>query len=899
MMSAVMVFTGFSGLTAMADARVGTHKVLTLGADLTEEEKQTILRFFDVDESEVEVMTITNQDERDHLLGLVPEEQIGTHTYSCALVCPTDSNGIQVTTANMSYVNSEMIASTLSTSGVVNCDVLTAAPFRVSGTGALTGVMMSYEQASGETLDEVKKALANEELVVTNEVGEDVGQNEAILIVNGIKIRVVKDQVKGEEQVKTVVDEVVNNVEVQINEKAAQTGAGEVHVSEENKEKLVDYGTRYAEEDYQYDDVKDTLERVTRNTVEITGISDPVTESFDNTADDTVSDDSILSDVNDDALGDDAGVNSTAVTVGDAEQVTVDVEEKEALPMADADNTQLAYPVREVSLNEIARFTGYEFSPVVGSDRMSAEENSLQAVMDYDGNLLTGYDYARIYYENAVLTVTDADGKKGVLSRNGEVLVPCQYDEIEVKSSYWAIGVMLEQTANADDHDYSALFAEDTYYVISSADLYDLTKPGAAPVRSLTREEVHSINCNIVSGPYFGLGETFYDGEGNQLPEGTQLTYQSPDGDILTLVEQEDEDYNYMRGLSNPQGNPVLSPVYSYIYEGYCGIYSVTQNGKTGLVAAGDNVAVPFEYDSFRSVVFASDVDGTLKSVRSYCPGGYFSAYNEEQYAYVAWGGEVTGVFPVSKDSIDWQGAASSSYIDEQGLYHVYSADNTDSVFPESITGMNPLDSNGISFFWVGRTESGDRYLFDWHGKQMLDATEGSYTMSGDGRYITLQDGEETVIYEVTYTTDQGDLHVLQSGLGTEFGVAREEGTVSGEGSAPETEVKEPETTPAQTETTAAETEVPVTEPETAAEEKETEQSASGAGAYLSSAVILLQSGSQNIDSVKDLVNQAISVLPEGSEAAGILASTISLMDSGSTDTGSMITLLETAKGML
>ncbi len=899
MMSAVMVFTGLSGLTAMADARVGTHKVLTLGADLTEEEIQTILRFFDVDESEVEVMTITNQDERDHLLGLVPEDQIGTHTYSCALVCPTEDNGIQVTTANMSYVTSDMIAATLSTSGVVNCDVLTAAPFRVSGTGALTGVMMSYEQASGETLDEAKKALANEELVVTNDVGEDVGQNEAILIVNGIKIRVVKDQVKGEEQVKTVVDEVVNNVETQINEKAAETGRTTVHVSEENKEKLVEYGTKYAEEDYQYDDVKDTLERVTKNTVEITGITDPVTDSFDNTADDTVSEDSILNDVNDDALGDDAGVNSTAANIEDAQQVSVDVKETEALPMAQADNTQLVYPVREVSLSQIAQFTGYEFNPISGSNRISAEENSLYAVMDYDGNLLTGYDYYRIYAEHAVLTVTDADGKKGVLNQNGEVLVPCKYDEVSVKSSLWAIGIMLEETDDSEDHDYTAVFEADKYFVITSADLYDLTKPGSAPLRSLTREEANLIDCNIYSGPYFGLGGAFYDRELNQLPDVTEIRYLGKDGKILTLIEQEGEDYTYMRGLSDLQGNVVLSPVYNYINEGCSGLYNADKDGKRGLVAAGDNVAVPFEHDSYRSVSITSELDGTPVRLRSYCPGGYFSANDEDQYSYVVWGGEVTGKVPVAYSDIDWQGAAASSYIDEQGLYHIYSADNTDSVFPESITGLNPLDADGIGFFWVGRTENGDKYLFDWHGNQLLDETSGNIEISNDGRYITAGEDDITTVYEVSYKTDNGDLHVLQSGWGTEFNTAEAAAAAANKAAAPETEVTEPETTPSQPETAAAETEAAAPEPETAAEGNEAEQTASGAGAYLSSAIILLQSGVQNIESVKNLINQAISALPDGSEAAGILASTITLMEGGSTDTGSMITLLETAKGML
>ena len=65
---------------AMADAM----KVVTLGADLSEDQKNTMLRYFKVDSSQVQIIYVTNQDERDHLSSYVPLEQIGTRTVSCA-----------------------------------------------------------------------------------------------------------------------------------------------------------------------------------------------------------------------------------------------------------------------------------------------------------------------------------------------------------------------------------------------------------------------------------------------------------------------------------------------------------------------------------------------------------------------------------------------------------------------------------------------------------------------------------------------------------------------------------------------------------------------------------------------------------------------------------------------
>lgn len=45
---------------AMADAM----KVVTLGADLSEDQKNTMLRYFKVDSSQVQIIYVTNQDER-------------------------------------------------------------------------------------------------------------------------------------------------------------------------------------------------------------------------------------------------------------------------------------------------------------------------------------------------------------------------------------------------------------------------------------------------------------------------------------------------------------------------------------------------------------------------------------------------------------------------------------------------------------------------------------------------------------------------------------------------------------------------------------------------------------------------------------------------------------------
>ncbi len=227
------------------------QKVVTLGADLSEEQKQAILRYFGITGQNLQTLTITNQDERNHLGSYVPLEQIGTRTYSCALVNPTASGGIQVKTANLSWVTSNMIASTLSTSGVVNCEVLAAAPFEVSGTGALTGILMAYESAVGTPLDTSKKEVATQELVTTATVANTIGQQQAASIVNETKIQVIQGHVIDEQQIMDIVEEAAEDQDVAL--------------SDDDRALITDLLEKIAEQEYDYDEMKDTLERVENN----------------------------------------------------------------------------------------------------------------------------------------------------------------------------------------------------------------------------------------------------------------------------------------------------------------------------------------------------------------------------------------------------------------------------------------------------------------------------------------------------------------------------------------------------------------------------------------------------------------------------------------------------------
>ena len=287
---------------ASADSR----KVVTLGADLTDQQKQIVMNYFGVSSSEVDILTITNQDEREHLGAYVPIEQIGTHTYSCALVCPTTSGGIQVKTANLDWVTCNMIATTLSTSGVVNCDVIAASPIKVSGTGALTGIIMAYERASGEELDPTKKDLATQELVITGQLADNVGQKEATAIVNEAKTEIISQNITDITIIQNVINEAATN--------------NDALLTQEDLDVLTDLLDKISQEDYDYDEMKDTLDRVEDNVgivdVDELGSSDDAeaaaaaaAEEAENQVD--TEEPSILDLTNDDAFGEEVISGST------------------------------------------------------------------------------------------------------------------------------------------------------------------------------------------------------------------------------------------------------------------------------------------------------------------------------------------------------------------------------------------------------------------------------------------------------------------------------------------------------------------------------------------------------------------------------------------------------------
>ncbi|MBM6738427.1 DUF1002 domain-containing protein [Faecalicatena fissicatena] len=277
--------------TDTSEGNTDSGKVVTLGENLNEEQRASMYEYFGTSPDEVQTIVVTHADEVQYMEGIATDEQIGPTTNSCAYVEPTDSGGIKVKTANLNFVTSAMIASTLTTAGMENCNVIAACPFEVSGTGALTGIIMAYETASGEELDEGQKEAAMEELVTTGDLADSVGQEKATEVIKDVKTEVIDEGLTDPEEIGEAVDNIAED--------------NDITLTDDQRDQVVALMEKISQYDYDVNALKDTLNNLTGDSGVLSNIWNSVKTFF------VGSNDGILSDTNDEALGSDVITDST------------------------------------------------------------------------------------------------------------------------------------------------------------------------------------------------------------------------------------------------------------------------------------------------------------------------------------------------------------------------------------------------------------------------------------------------------------------------------------------------------------------------------------------------------------------------------------------------------------
>lgn len=196
---------------------------LALGADLTDEQKNTVLSLLGVNADEIgnyDVLYVTNQDEKNYLSDYISADVIGSKALSSVVVAKKESgHGILVSTKNITYCTTGMYKNALVTAGISDADVIVAGPFPITGTAALVGAMKAYSNITGEKISENSMDTAVDELVTTGELANSLGDSEqAVQLIAYIKQLVIENHLNTEEGIRKVIDEAEKELEVTLTE---------------------------------------------------------------------------------------------------------------------------------------------------------------------------------------------------------------------------------------------------------------------------------------------------------------------------------------------------------------------------------------------------------------------------------------------------------------------------------------------------------------------------------------------------------------------------------------------------------------------------------------------------------------------------------------------------------
>lgn len=213
----ILLLPIMSIIEVQADAVVG-EVIVTLGENLTEEQKRLILTEMGVSE-EVEPIYVSIEEEVQYLGNYVSRSKIGTRSISSSRITILESGaGITVKTNNIDWVSEAMYANALITAGLTDADIYVTAPFAVSGTGALTGIIKAYEITTEIEIPEEQKQVANEEMVRTAELGEKFGHEKAAELMTSIKEELAKNPVTTDEDLRALIERVAKELGITLSE---------------------------------------------------------------------------------------------------------------------------------------------------------------------------------------------------------------------------------------------------------------------------------------------------------------------------------------------------------------------------------------------------------------------------------------------------------------------------------------------------------------------------------------------------------------------------------------------------------------------------------------------------------------------------------------------------------
>jgi len=239
--SGVMVFAGDSsqGVTGTVtvvedngdDVEIGQNDkpYLALGADLSEEQKSTVLSIMGIAPEQLgnyDVVYVTNAEEHQYLDAYISSSQIGSKAWSSIVIVEREEgSGLNISTTNINYCTVGMYKNALTTAGVTDADIIIAGPSNISGTAALVGVFKAYQQMTGDAVAENVVDAAVNELVITGQLEDSIEgltDEEVEEFIAYIKSVIAENDLSDEGEINEVIDEACQKYGVTLSEQERQ-----------------------------------------------------------------------------------------------------------------------------------------------------------------------------------------------------------------------------------------------------------------------------------------------------------------------------------------------------------------------------------------------------------------------------------------------------------------------------------------------------------------------------------------------------------------------------------------------------------------------------------------------------------------------------------------------------
>lgn len=224
---AVLIMFCLYGTTAMAAGKEDT--VVALGADLTSEQRATVLNLMGLTEADLADCTViytTNAMEHEYLDSYLGQSVIGTKSLSSVKVTKAQpESGVIVTTQNINYCTTGMYRNALLTAGMEDTEVLVVAPTPISGTAGLIGALKAYETMSSSAVSDLALDTALDEMITTGELAEsiqgDISSEDVEALMAWLKSKIASGEldVGDEDSVKGIIEEGEKNFGVTLSEK--------------------------------------------------------------------------------------------------------------------------------------------------------------------------------------------------------------------------------------------------------------------------------------------------------------------------------------------------------------------------------------------------------------------------------------------------------------------------------------------------------------------------------------------------------------------------------------------------------------------------------------------------------------------------------------------------------